>query len=265
MRVWSWRLPTKHGFLPLSWGVGLVLLLGALGTTAAMVEFNPMRLLRSSGSLLQFVGQLLTMPDWAYLPKLVIKLLETVEMGIISTAIALLFSLPLGVLAASNTTPHLILYHSIRNLLSLMRALPELVWALVFVSAVGLGPLPGVMALIFVTTGFLGKFFAESIEVINPNGLIGVKSTGAGWFQRLMLAVFPLALPDFIGTMLYILDHNVRSATILGLVGAGGIGYELVMSMRLFNYSRLILIAIAIYIVVTLLDRVSDALRSRVI
>ena len=129
----------------------------------------------------------------------------------------------------------------------------------------GLGPLPGVMALIFVTTGFLGKFLAESIEVVDVNGVMGVKSTGAGWLQTLTFAVFPLALPDFIGTVLYILDHNVRAATILGLVGAGGIGYELVMSMRLFNYGRLILIVAAIYIVVTILDRFSNVIRSRVI
>ncbi|NET05311.1 MAG: phosphonate ABC transporter, permease protein PhnE [Symploca sp. SIO2B6] len=245
--------------------MGFILLLGALVSTAVLVELDVLRLLQSSGNLWQFLGQLLTVPDWAYIPKLLLKMLETIEMGIVSTAIALLLSLPLGVLAARNTSPHPVLYHCIRNLLNLMRALPELVWALVFVSAVGLGPLPGVMALIFVTTGFLGKFLAESIEVVDANGIMGVKSTGAGWLQTLMFAVFPLALPDFIGTVLYILDHNVRSATILGLVGAGGIGYELVMSMRLFNYGRLILIAAAIYIVVTILDRFSDLLRSRVI
>jgi len=265
MRVWNWRLPTRHGFVPLEWGVGLVILLGTLSLTAAMVEFDPLRLLRSSGNLLQFLGHWVTTPDWAYVPKLLTKLWETIEMGVVSTAIALLFSLPLGVLAAQNTTPHPAVYHGVRNLLSLMRALPELVWALVFVSAVGLGPLPGVMALIFVTTGFLGKFSAESIEVVDRQSVMGVTATGAGWFQILMFAVLPLALPDLIGTLLYILDHNVRSATILGLVGAGGIGYELVMSMRLFNYGRLILIALAIYIVVTLLDRLSDTLRSRVI
>ncbi|WP_200817610.1 phosphonate ABC transporter, permease protein PhnE [Calothrix rhizosoleniae] len=265
MTAWKWRLPTKHGFVPLWWGLGFIFLLGVLVSAAVLVELDLLGLLQSGGNLWQFLSQFLTVPDWAYIPKLLLKMLETVEMGIVSTAIALLLSLPLGVLAARNTSPHVVLYHCIRNLLNLMRALPELVWALVFVSAVGLGPLPGVMALIFVTTGFLGKFLAESIEVVDITGVMGVKSTGAGWLQTLMFAVFPLALPDFIGTVLYILDHNVRSATILGLVGAGGIGYELVMSMRLFNYGRLMLIATAIYIVVTILDRFSDALRSRVI
>ncbi|NER32299.1 MAG: ABC transporter permease subunit, partial [Symploca sp. SIO1C4] len=152
--------------------MGFILLLGALVSTAVLVELDVLRLLQSSGNLWQFLGQLLTVPDWAYIPKLLLKMLETIEMGIVSTAIALLLSLPLGVLAARNTSPHPVLYHCIRNLLNLMRALPELVWALVFVSAVGLGPLPGVMALIFVTTGFLGKFLAESIEVVDANGIM---------------------------------------------------------------------------------------------
>lgn len=265
MKVWQWRWPTRHGFLPVGWILGLFILLMLLILTAGAVEFDPLRLLQSTGNLIQFLGHWFTAPDWAYTPKLIGKLWETIEIGVVSTAIALLFSLPLGIIAAQNTTPHPLVYHGVRNLLSLMRALPELVWALVFVSAVGLGPLPGVMALVFVTTGFLGKFFAESIEVVDRQGVMGVAATGASWFQRLLFAILPLALPDLIGTMLYILDHNVRSATVLGLVGAGGIGYELVMSLRLFNYGRLVLIALSIYLVVTLLDRGSDWLRSRVI
>lgn len=264
MKVWNWRLPTRHGLLPLGWGLGLIILLAALLLTAPTVEFDLLRLLQTSGNLLQFLGHWVTTPDWAYTPKLLVKLWETIEIGVVSTVIAAIFSVPLGVLAAQNTTPHPIVYHGVRNLLSLMRALPELVWALVFVSAVGLGALPGIMALIFVTTGFLGKFFAESIEVVDRQSVIGVTATGASGFQVLIFAVLPLALPDLIGTLLYILDHNVRSATVLGLVGAGGVGYELVMSMRLFNYERLILITLAIYVVVTLLDRLSDVLRSRV-
>lgn len=265
MKVWNWRLPTRTGLPPWSWILGLAILLGSLIFTATVVEFDLLRLLRSISTLINFLGYWVTTPDWDYFPQLVTKLWETIEMGFISTAIAILFSLPLAILAAQNTTPHPILYHSIRNLLSLMRALPDLVWALVFVSAVGLGPLPGVMALIFVTTGFLGKLFAESIEVVDRQSVLGITATGASKLQTLLFALLPLALPDLIGTMLYILDHNVRSATVLGLVGAGGIGYELVMSMRLFNYGRLVLIGIAIYIIVTILDRLSDKFRSQII
>lgn len=261
----TWRWSTNHGLPPFILIVGLTSILLLLGLTAPVVELDLGRLLSSSSRLLEFASHWLTQPDWAYLPTLAVKLLETLQIGVVATAIALIFSLPIGVLAARNTSPHPVLYHISRNGLSLMRALPDLVWALMFVSAVGLGPLPGVMALTFVTVGFMAKFFAESMEVIDSNGVVGVTATGANQFQILMFAVFPLALPDFLGTLLYILDHNIRAATILGLVGAGGIGYELVMSMRLFNYSRLILIALSIYLMVTILDRLSDQLRSRVI
>lgn len=146
-----------------------------------------------------------------------------------------------------------------------MRALPELVWALVFVSAVGLGPLPGIMALSFVTVGFMGKFFAESIEVVDQRQVEGVVAQGASWLQLRTFAHFPQAFPDFVGTVMYVLDHNLRAAAILGLVGAGGIGYDLVMAMRMFDYNRLLPIALSIYIVVTLLDRASDHFRMRMI
>jgi phosphonate transport system permease protein len=251
--------------LPTSMVVGILLAIAALLIAAPAAEVDPLRLLRSVGQLLEFLGFMLVAPDWAYLPDLLIKMLQTIEIGFISTFMALIASLPLGVLAASNTSPHPLVYHFIRNLLNLMRALPEFVWALVFVSAVGLGPLPGVMALAFVTTGFMSKFFAESIEVIDPKAVEGVTSTGAQPFQVLMFAVIPQALPDFISTLLYILDLNIRSATVLGLVGAGGIGYDMVMAMRLFNYNRLIMIAVCIYIAVTILDRLSDKFRSRII
>lgn len=251
--------------LPTSIVVGILLAIATLLIAAPAAEVDPLRLLRSVGQLLEFLGFMLVAPDWAYLPDLLIKMLQTIEIGFISTVMALIASLPLGVLAANNTSPHPFVYHFTRNLLNLMRALPEFIWALVFVSAVGLGPLPGVMALAFVTTGFMSKFFAESIEVIDPKAVEGVTSTGAQQFQVLMFAVIPQALPDFISTLLYILDVNIRSATVLGLVGAGGIGYDMVMAMRLFNYNRLVMIAVCIYIAVTILDRLSDKFRSRII
>jgi phosphonate transport system permease protein len=205
------------------------------------------------------------MPEWSYLPSLGKNILQTVEMTFLATSIALVISLPLGILAAKNTSPHPAVFHVTRNALCLMRALPELVWALVFVSAVGLGPLPGIMALSFVTVGFMGKFFAESIEVVDQRQVEGVVAQGASWLQLRTFAHFPQAFPDFVGTVMYVLDHNLRAAAILGLVGAGGIGYDLVMAMRMFDYGRLLPIALSIYLVVTLLDRTSDHFRMRMI
>jgi len=260
-----WRWPTPNGLPPLPLVAGALALLVALALTAPVVEVNFIRLIGSLGRMVDFAGQMFVTPDWGYMPQLLDKMLETIEMTVLGTAIAIVVSLPLGLLAARNATPHIAVYRVVRDLLSLMRALPELVWALVFVSAVGLGPLPGVMALAFVTVGFMGKVFAEAIEVVDHKAVEGVRAHGAGWLQVRLFAMLPQALPDFVGTVMYILDHNLRAAAILGLVGAGGIGYDLVMSMRLFQYDRLLLIALAIYLVVTLLDRASDRLRSRII
>lgn len=263
--VSTWRWPTPDGRPPLPLLAGMTVLLAMLWLTAPVVEVDFVRLAGSFGKMIDFAAQMFVAPDWAYVPQLLAKMLETIEMTLLGTAIAIVISLPMGILAARNATPHVAVYRVTRDLLSLMRALPELVWALVFVSAVGLGPLPGVMALAFVTVGFMGKFFAESIEVVDNKAVEGVRAHGAGWLQVRLFAMLPQALPDFVGTVMYILDHNLRAAAILGLVGAGGIGYDLVMSMRLFQYERLLLIALAIYLVVTVLDRASDRLRSRII
>ncbi|MBK8132184.1 MAG: phosphonate ABC transporter, permease protein PhnE [Gammaproteobacteria bacterium] len=260
-----WRWPTPNGLPPLPLVGGVLALLAGLWLTAPIVEVDFVRLIGSLGRMVTFAGQMFVTPDWEYVPQLLAKILETIEMTVLGTAVAIVVSLPLGILAAGNATPHPVVYRVTRDLLSLMRALPELVWALVFVSAVGLGPLPGVMALAFVTVGFMGKFFAESIEVVDHKAVEGVRAHGAGWLQVRLFAMLPQALPDFVGTVMYILDHNLRAAAILGLVGAGGIGYDLVMSMRLFQYDRLLLIALSIYLVVTVLDRASDRLRSRII
>ncbi|WP_367025718.1 phosphonate ABC transporter, permease protein PhnE [Methylococcus sp. ANG] len=265
MQTPNWRWPTPSGWPPFA---PVALIFGVLALmilTAPLVEVDIPRLLGSAGRMLSFSAQLLVEPDWTYLPQLFGKMLETLEMTVLATFIAAVISLPLSILAARNASPHPWVYFASRDLLGLMRALPELVWALVFVSAAGLGPLPGVMALAFVTVGFMAKFFAEAIEVVDRKAIEGVTAHGAGWFQVRTFAMLPQALPDFIGSLMYILDHNLRAAAILGLVGAGGIGYDLVMAMRLFQYDRLLPIAVAIYVVVTALDRLSDGLRARVI
>ena len=261
----TWRWPTPSGLPPLPVVGSLLALAVMVWWTAPIVEIDLTRLIGAPGKILEFFSHLAVMPDWKYLPQLLQRMLETIEMTVLATAIATLISLPLGLLAARNATPHVLVYRVARDLLSLMRALPELVWALIFVSALGLGPFPGVMAMAFVTVGFMGKFVAEAIEVVDPKAVEGVRAQGADWFQSRTFAMLPQALPDLIGTLMYILDHNLRSAAILGLVGAGGIGYDMIMSVRLFQYDRLLLIALAIYLVVTLLDRSSDLLRARII
>lgn len=265
MKVFMLRWPTRNGLPPFGLVALLMIALLSLILTAPLVEIELERLRQSVGNFSEFIVNFMVWPNFDYLPTLGVKLLETLQMSLLATAIAIVISLPLGFLAARNATCHPVVYRITRDALSLMRSLPELVWALVFVSAVGLGPLPGIMALAFVTVGFMGKFFAEAIETIDPKAVEGVEAHGASWMQVRLFAMFPQAFPNLAGTMMYVLDHNVRAATILGIVGAGGIGYDMVMSMRLFQYDRLILIALSIYLIVTVLDRLSDYLRNRII
>ncbi|MDT8426657.1 MAG: phosphonate ABC transporter, permease protein PhnE [Methyloprofundus sp.] len=261
----SWYWPTRNGRPPSVAVVGVIVISALLVISATTVEISFSKIIQSMPRMFDFMRHLLVEPDWGYLPQLVKKMLQTLEMTLLGTAIAVFISMPIGILAAKNSSPHPLIYRAMRDILSFIRALPELVWALVFVSAVGLGPLPGVMALAFVTVGFMGKFIADSIEVVSPRAIEGLNATGCTHLQSIFYAMLPQAVPDFIGSLLYILDHNLRAAAVLGLVGAGGIGYDMVMSMRLFNYERIFMIAFSIYLLVTLLDRLSDILRQRAI
>ncbi|HET19597.1 MAG TPA: phosphonate ABC transporter, permease protein PhnE [Chromatiales bacterium] len=260
------RWPTPDGLPPRAlWvTVGGVLLLLVL--SAPLVEFNPLFLLGKLDDMGSFVLRMFEKaPPLDYLPQLGQKMLETLEMAVLATLIATALSLPIGILAARNATPHPLVGQIMRDVLSFFRALPELVWALVFVSAIGLGPFPGVLAIAVVSLGFMAKFFAEAIEVTDTGPVEGIAATGASRMQVRLFAMLPQALPDFVGTLLYVLDHNIRAATVLGIVGAGGIGFDLINSIRYFEFERLIVILLAIYLAVTLVDRLSDRLRDRII
>jgi phosphonate transport system permease protein len=213
----------------------------------------------------EFATGLFTAPDWRYLPDLSARMLETVEIAVVATVLAALVSFPLGLLAAQNTTPWGPIGWVAKGFLALLRAVPEVLWALLFVAGVGLGVLPGVMAITVATIGFLGKFFAESFEVVPTGPIEGVAAHGASHLAQRTFGVLPLAMPDVLGQFLYGLDSSMRFATILGYVGAGGIGFDMMEARRLFKYDRLIMIIVAVAIVIALLDWLSDAIRRRLV
>ena len=136
--------------------------------------------------------------------------------------------------------------------------------AMILVIAIGFGAMPGVLALGFHTMGFLAKFYAEDIEHVNSGPIEALNSIGATRAQSISFAVFPQILPSFVGNNLYILDRNIRMATMLGIVGAGGIGYELQSSFRMFNYPRVSAIVIIIFITIFFIDLISSEIRKRV-
>jgi phosphonate transport system permease protein len=204
--------------------------------------------------------------EWtAPMPVIVFAIVETVQMAIIGTVIAVFLSAPFGLLAARNTAPHPVIYQITRFLLNVNRAIPDLIFALIFVAAVGLGPFGGVLALAIGSIGFMGKLYAESIEAIDPQQVLAVRATGASRLQAFVFSVVPQALPLIASYSLYLFELNVRAASILGLVGAGGVGFIISKYMSLFQYRRLMGALILIIITVTIIDRISDYLRKKII
>jgi len=191
--------------------------------------------------------------------------LETVQMALAGTFLALLVAFPLGFLAARNTTPHPAVYKGIRLVLNFLRTIPDLALGLLFVAAVGLGAFAGTMALAIHTATVLGKLLSESVENIDEGIVEAIRATGAGYTQILSFAVLPQILPDLISFTLYRLETNIRAASVLGLIGAGGIGYLMNTSFRTFQYQEAAAIVLVLIALVMLVDYLSSRLRSLVV
>ncbi|SRR5579883_123429 len=203
-------------------------------------------------------------PDFSKYLDYVKLMKETLAIALWGTTLAFVMSIILTPFAAKNISPHPIAYRLIRELLNFLLALPDLVLALIFVSALGLGPLPGVLALGFHTAGFLTKFFSESIERVEPGIYEAINATGANFLQLVLFAAWPSIIQEVIGYTLYIFDRNVRVATVLGLVGAGGIGFELNSRLRFFEYDQAAAIILIIIITIIAIDYLSAWLRSKI-
>jgi phosphonate transport system permease protein len=191
--------------------------------------------------------------------------LETIQMALAGTFLALLVAFPLGFLAARNTTPHPLVYQGVRLVLNLVRTIPDLALGLLFVAAVGLGAFAGTIALAIHTATVLGKLLSESVENIDEGVVEAIRATGAGYSQILSFAVLPQILPDLISFSLYRFETNIRAASVLGLIGAGGIGYLMNTSFRTFQYQEAAAIVLVLIALVMLVDYLSSRLRNLVV
>lgn len=199
--------------------------------------------------------------DWNYYLE---EMVVTIQIALWGTFLAVLLSIPFGILSAHNMVPWWILQPT-RRLMDLFRAIHEVVFAVLFVVAVGLGPFAGVMALFIHTTGILAKLFSEAVEAIDPRPVEAIRTTGASRIQQVIYGVIPQVLPLWISYSLYRLESNVRSATVLGIIGAGGIGQVLFESIRAFYYPQASAILIIVVVTVTVMDLISQQLRKLVI
>jgi phosphonate transport system permease protein len=204
-------------------------------------------------------------PNWAFFGRLVKPVVETVQIAVWGTLLAVLLALPLCFLGARNLSPSLILFHATRQVFNALRGINEIIFALIFVAAVGLGPFAGVLALSIHGAGMLGKFFAEAVEEIDPGPVEALRATGTRSPLVVVFGVLPQVIPSWIASTLYRFEVNLRAATILGMIGAGGIGFELVSSLKLFQYPDTAACVLLILVMVMTADYLSSKLRARIL
>ncbi|MBE9079677.1 phosphonate ABC transporter, permease protein PhnE [Romeria aff. gracilis LEGE 07310] len=244
--------------------IGYLLATVAILIYAARVsDIDLIELFEGGSNMSEYIGRYFPpdFSDWRFYLQ---DIVETVGMGIWGTLLAAIVAVPLSILASENLCP-VWLVQPTRRIMDAMRAINEIVFALVFVVAVGLGPFAGVLALFVHTTGTLGKLFSEAIENIEVGPIEGVRATGASKVQEILFGVIPQVLPLWISYTLYRFEANVRSASVLGIVGAGGIGVSLYQSFRSFNYGKVCAILIILIVAVSVIDTISSKLRSQFI
>jgi phosphonate transport system permease protein len=246
------------------WGVVLALAAAALAWSARDLNLSLTELVKGMPWVADFLSRMLP-PNWGFMARLARPVFETVQLAVWGTLFAMVLALPLCFLAARNLSPSPVVFHFMRQVFNAARGINEIIFALIFVAAVGLGPFAGVLALSIHGAGMLGKFFAEAIEEADPGPVEALRATGASPLQVIAFAVLPQALPAWIAATLYRLEVNLRAATILGMVGAGGIGFELYSSLKLFQYEDTATCVIVILAMVMTADYVSSRLRARIL
>ncbi|MEM8810530.1 MAG: phosphonate ABC transporter, permease protein PhnE [Cyanobacteria bacterium P01_G01_bin.38] len=246
--------------LRIIWGVVAIAVLIYAGQKS---DLSFVELAEGSGNMVEYISRYFP-PDFTDWRFYLSDILETIGMGVWGTLMAAIVAVPLSILAAENVAPFWVVF-IIRRFMDAMRAINEIVFALIFVVAVGLGPFSGVLALFVHTAGTLGKLFSEAIEAIEPGPVEGIRATGASKIQEIIFGVIPQVIPLWTSFTLYRFEANVRSASVLGIVGAGGIGVSLYQSFRSFKYGKVGAILIILIAAVAIIDTVSAKIRQRLV
>jgi phosphonate transport system permease protein len=264
MNIGSYNLLIARPAGSLGWWPRLSLGVAAIGVVwwaARGSQVSVGELIKGAPWIADFLSRMFP-PNWAFIDKLIVPAIETVQIALLGTLLAVILAVPVCFFAARNLTPNMAVFHLTRQVFNVTRGVNEIILALVFVAAVGLGPFPGVLALAVHGAGMLGKFFSESIEEIDRGPIEALRSTGAGPIQIIIFGVIPQVITAWIAVVLYRFETNLRQATVLGMVGAGGIGFELVGSMKLFQYQDTATCILVIIAMVMMADYVSTRLRA---
>jgi phosphonate transport system permease protein len=242
--------------------VAAILLVLVVVQSAIVVQARPQDLVTGAYGMADIIRRAMP-PDFANINMIWWPTLETIDIAIFGTLGGVIMAMPLAILAAENVTPSRGLYYAARGVIGFARSVPDLVWALLFVTAVGLGPFPGALAISVHSVGMLGRLFAETIEHMDMAPIDALALTGARRMQVFSNGIVPSILPSLAGIALYRFDENIRSSLVLGFVGAGGIGFELLSAMSLFQYQLVSLFLIVTFILVVTAERMSAMVRAR--
>jgi phosphonate transport system permease protein len=249
-------LEERHG---LTYYIGWALFFLLLAWSWEGAEMRPMDLIKDSGNMGKYAADFFppNFKDWKLY---VSEMLVTVQIAVWGTLLAIIAAVPLGLLSASNVVSPWI-YQPVRRLMDALRAINEMVFAMLFIVAVGLGPFAGVLALFVHTTGTLAKLFSEAVEAVDPRPIEGIRATGAHPMAEIVYGILPQVMPLWVSYSLYRFEANVRSASVVGMVGAGGIGVIIYEVTRGFQYGQTCAVLIILIVTVTIIDLISSYLR----
>lgn len=212
----------------------------------------------------KILAQLFT-PNWSFWPQTVTPMLETFRMAVLASVIGCGVALPVAFLASRVTAPNLPTYFGDRAILSVVRAIPDFLYALIFVAAAGIGPLPGIAALVFFNIGVVAKLLSETVDGVDVGPVEAARAGGAARMQTVRWAVLPQVLPNYVAYSLYTFELNIRASTVLGIVGAGGIGRLLLREYKFFNWSNVSVIIVELFLFVFVIELISVSLRRRLV
>lgn len=204
-------------------------------------------------------------PNWPFLPQTAEPMLETFQMAVLASAIGCGLALPIAFLVSRVTTPNAGVFNVGRGVLSVIRAIPDILYALIFIAALGVGPLPGILALIFFNVGVVVKLLSETVDGVDVGPIEAGRATGASRAQTVRWAVLPQVLPNYVAYSLYVFELNIRASTVLGIVGAGGIGRILYREYSLFHWSNVSVVIVEVFVFVIMIELVSIWLRRRLV
>jgi phosphonate transport system permease protein len=255
--------PRRSAMVPIA-------IVAAIGLTAVSLSrelgigLDLGELIEDIGRGREIIAELLN-PNWGYLPSTVGPMIETFQMAVLAAVIGCGVALPVSFLASRPTTTGRIGYIASRGVLSVVRAIPDILYALIFVAAVGVGPLPGILALVLFNVGVVAKLLSETVDGIDSGPIEAANAAGGTKLQTVRSAVVPQILPNYVAYSLYTFELNIRASTVLGIVGAGGIGRTLLAQYKLFEWGNVSVVIVELFVFVLLIELVSIWLRRRLV